>query len=230
MLGRKAIVTDPVVYVVDDDPQACRAVADLARASGRQVRAFESPEEFLQSVDPDRPGCVVLVLQLAGRDGQQVRQELKRRGIPISVVLLTSHADSLPTVRVLRHDDVVVVDKPYHDDQFWLSVEDALASSEAEYRRRRYQLELERRFKALSPQDREVLHLIMQGQKNRSIAKRLEVSLRTVENRRRRCFDVMEAGSLAELTRRVVEFEHDLTPNGDRSDRWLSLPHARQEA
>ena len=49
-----------------------------------------------------------------------------------------------------------------------------------------------------------MLQLILEGCKNRTMAKRLDVSLRTVENRRRRVFDVMQAESVADLVRMVM--------------------------
>jgi FixJ family two-component response regulator len=72
-----------------------------------------------------------------------------------------------------------------------------------------------------------VLQLILEGCKNRTMAKRLDVSLRTVENRRRRVFDVMQADSVAELTRMVLEYEYELLPVAPGSEAWISLPFER---
>ena len=53
------------------------------------------------------------------------------------------------------------------------------------------------------------------------------MSLRTVENRRRQVFEVMEANSVAQLTRMVVEYEYNLPPAGEGQDTWLSLPYEK---
>ncbi|MCA9231490.1 MAG: response regulator transcription factor [Planctomycetales bacterium] len=217
----------PVVYVVDDDPQACRAVAELVHSFGHQVRMFESPTGFLESVDDKCPGCVVLDIRLPGLDGMEVHQRLLQRGISLPVIVLTAYADTPMTVRSLRNGAVTVLDKPFRDDELWSNVQEALLRSENEHHRRRYQTSLERRLKKLAPQDRLVLQLMLLGMKNRSIAKRLDVSLRTVENRRRRIFEVMQTDSVAQLTRLVVEYEHNLLPSTDSHDSWLSLPFER---
>ncbi len=65
---------------------------------------------------------------------------------------------------------------------------------------------------------------MLSGMKNRSIAQQLDVSLRTVENRRRRVFEVMRADSVSQLTRMVIEYEYRLLPMSDLQDAWLSLP------
>jgi DNA-binding NarL/FixJ family response regulator len=57
----------------------------------------------------------------------------------------------------------------------------------------------------LTPPEQEVLLLMLEGHTNRGIANRLEVSERTVENRRRRIFEVFGTHSLAILVRMVCE-------------------------
>ncbi|MCG8448361.1 MAG: response regulator [Pirellulales bacterium] len=215
---------EPIVYVVDDDPQSCRAVAALVHTFGHQVRMFESPVEFLRSIDEARPGCVVLDIRLPGIDGMEVHQRLLQRGLALPAIILTAYADTSLTARSLRNGAVTVLDKPFRDNELWSFVQEALLRSEQELYCRRHIESLECRLKKLSHQDRGVLQLMLRGMKNRSIAKRLDVSLRTVENRRRRVFQVMCAESVAELTRMIVEYEHHLLPAADRQESWLRLP------
>lgn len=223
-MSTENVKLEPIVYVVDDDPQACRAVAELVQTFGQQVRIFESPQEFLDNIDGTRPGCVVLDIRLPGIDGMEVHQQLLSRGLTLPVIVLTAYADTTMTVRSLRNGAVTVLDKPFRDDELWRYVQEALQKSEREYLRNRHQNSLEDRLKKLAPQDRNVLQLMLQGMKNRSIAKRLDVSLRTVENRRRRVFQVMRADSVAQLTRMIVEYEHNLLPANNAQESWMNLP------
>ncbi|MAT71312.1 MAG: DNA-binding response regulator [Planctomycetaceae bacterium] len=222
--------SDPTVYVVDDDPAACRAVAELAQTFGYQVRTFQSGEDFLANVSPERPGCVVLDVRMPGLNGSEVHQRLLERSLPVPVVVLTAYADTPSTVRSLRRGAVAVVEKPYREDELWRAVQEAIELSHDWLRRHRHQTTIESRLRQLGPQDREVLTMMLAGTKNRSIAKRLGVSLRTVENRRRRIFDVMEADSVAQLTRMIVEYEYAVVPVTNPSEAWLSLPYERAAA
>ena len=215
---------EPIVYVVDDDSQACRAVTELMQTFGHTVKQFESPIDFLENIDESRPGCVILDIRLPGIDGMEVHQRLIDRGIALPVIILTAYADTSLTVRSLRNGVVSVLDKPFRDDELWNCVQEALHRSEQEGNRRGHLASLEARLKRLAPQDRSVLQLMLQGLKNRSIAKRLDVSLRTVENRRRRVFQVMRADSVAQLTRMIVEYEHKLLPASSNDESWMSLP------
>lgn len=221
---------EPIVYVVDDDPQASRAAAELVKSYGQHVRTFESPKEFLEAldqIDANQAGCVVLDLRMPGMDGLEVHDRIRDRDLALPVVLVTGYADTSLTVRALRSGVLAVLDKPCRDNELWSFIQEGLAKSDEEHRRRDHQRSLEERFRRLSPQDRQVLRLILEGCKNRTMAKRLDVSLRTVENRRRRVFDVMQAESVAELTRMVIEYEHQLLPAPAGAEAWLSLPFER---
>jgi len=217
----------PVVYVVDDDPQSQQDVVELVHSFGHQVRSFDTPDALLENVDEKRPGCVVLDLRLPGVDGPEIYRQLLERGVPLPVVALTANANTGSTVRLLRNGAVCVLDKPCRDDELWNCIQKGISGSEQDRRRLQYRKSLERRLRRLSPSDRNVLQLMLQGVKNRSIANRLEVSLRTVENRRRRVFEIMQADSLAQLTRMIVEYEHNLLPSEKLQDCWLTLPFDR---
>ena len=63
---------------------------------------------------------------------------------------------------------------------------------------------IRRRIAALSPSERQVLDLVIDGTSNKSIAGQLDLSVRTVENRRRGIFQKMNADSVAELVRMIL--------------------------
>lgn len=226
-MSENHFVNEPIVYLVDDDPQNCRVVTELLQSYGQPLRVFESPHEFLDSIDDHRPGCAVLNIQLPGLDGIKIHEQLLKCGHALPVVMLTSFADTSATVRSLRNGAVTVLDKPLRGNEFWESIQEALSRGVEEHRRHRHLSQLECRLKMLPPQDRAVLQLMLQGVKNRLIADQLDVSLRTVENRRRRIFDVMHANSVTQLTRMIVEYEHSLPPSTDSHNCWLQLPFER---
>jgi two-component system, LuxR family, response regulator FixJ len=225
-----SIASEPQVFVIDDDAQSGRAVAELVRTFGHPVQVFQNSREFLENVDsihPEQVGCVITDLRMSGVDGMEVLHRLLDRDVPLPVIIVTAYAETAVTVRALRRGAVAVLDKPFRDDELWSFVQEALARSQDEIRCKRRQRELEDRFTRLAPQDRQVLQLILEGCKNRTMAIRLGVSLRTIENRRRRVFDVMQAESVAELTRMVVEFEHRLPATAPAGEAWIGLPFER---
>jgi two-component system response regulator FixJ len=221
---------DATVYVVDDDQQSSRAIAELVRTFGHHVKVFDGPRPFLDDLEqtgPDQLGVVVLDHRMPGMDGLEVCQRLAEQDVTLPVILVSGHAETSLTVRAMRNGALAVLDKPCRENELWSFIQEATAKSAEDLRRKAHHVELEERFRRLAPPDRQVLQLILEGCKNRTMAKRLDVSLRTVENRRRRVFEVMNADSVAELTRMVMDFENRLLPSKGGTETWLALPFER---
>ena len=229
-MAQQSPAGEPMVYAVDDDPQALNAIAELVRSFGYQVKVFLGPHPFLDELDRTdsaQVGCIVLDHRMPDMDGLEVSQRVLERNLALPVILVSGYAETSLTVRALRSGVLAVLDKPCRENELWSFIQEALAKSEDELRRRAHQQSLEERFRRLSPNDRQVLQLILEGSKNRTMAKRLDVSLRTVENRRRRVFEVMHADSVAALTRMVIEYEHHLLPARGGAETWMALPFER---
>src|ERR1051325_11819402 len=62
------------VVVIDDDASVRKALDNLFRSVGLEVELFSSPQEFLQSERPDRPGCIVLDVRFPGRSGLDMQR------------------------------------------------------------------------------------------------------------------------------------------------------------
>ena len=197
------------VYVVDDDAQARKAVATLIEAMGVPTFGFNSAEEFLAGYDGRRPACLVTDVRMIGMSGLELQEELIRRGVDISVVVLTGFATTPGTVRAMRNGALTLLEKPCRDDELWEAVRDGLAADRRTYAIQSNLDEIRRRYDSLTAKEREVLSHVAAGEANKVIARRLDVSLRTVELHRQNVFQKMGADSLAELVRMVVAIEGD---------------------
>ena len=195
------------VYVVDDDAQARKAVTTLIEAMGVPTFGFNSAEDFLAGYDGRRPACLVTDVRMIGMSGLELQEELIRRGIDISVVVLTGFATTPGTVRAMRNGALTLLEKPCRDDELWEAVRDGLASDRRAYAIQSNIGEIRRRHDSLTAKEREVLTHVAAGEANKVIARRLDVSLRTVELHRQNVFQKMGADSLAELVRMVVAIE-----------------------
>ncbi len=66
----------PAIVVIDDDASMRKALDNLFKSVGFDVELFSSPQEFLQSDRPDRPGCIVLDVRFPGRSGLDMQRDL----------------------------------------------------------------------------------------------------------------------------------------------------------
>ena len=85
------------VFVVDDDPSARNGLARLLRSAGRDVRPFASVEEFLDDLDPEASGCVVLDARMPGLSANELHAALEARAIYLPIIVVTG--DDAPETR-----------------------------------------------------------------------------------------------------------------------------------
>ena len=104
-----------LVAVVDDDESVREALPDLLRQVGYATQAFGSAEEFLDSGDLVRIGCLVLDIAMPGMSGPELHQELRRRGRAIPVVFITATADETVRPRLLAQGAVDCLFKPFSE-------------------------------------------------------------------------------------------------------------------
>jgi RNA polymerase sigma factor (sigma-70 family) len=194
-----------VVFVIDDDPNVGASVCALANSMGCEARAFTSAEEFLSSIDPSQRGVVVVDLRMPGMNGLELQDELRRRKSLLPVIVLTAHARTQTTVRAMKAGAVTVVDKPYHDDDLWDAIRAAMEQEQAIWERESRLQEIRDRLGTLTPDERRVADLVVQGLPNKAIANALNIAVRTVEKRRHEVLAKMNVKSVAELVRAFHE-------------------------
>ena len=196
---------EPTIYVVDDDEASRKSVCALVSTAKANVKTFESAENFLVEFDPTRPGCLVTDVRMMGMTGIELQEKLRADGVSLPVIVITAHAETPLTVRAIKSGAVTVLEKPCRDYELFDAIRAGLAEDtriRAETARNRAHRD---RLATLTPQEQAVLDLMIEGVANKVIARRLDISIRTVENRRHRIFEKTGAGSLAELIRLIVE-------------------------
>jgi FixJ family two-component response regulator len=81
------------IYLVDDDRSVRTSLSRLMRVSGFEVRAFETPEQFLAAVQDDCRGCALLDMTLPRVAGLEVQTRLKDMGIQVPVIAMSASDD-----------------------------------------------------------------------------------------------------------------------------------------
>ena len=74
-----ADVLDPVVYVVDDEPDIRDAVRLLLRSVGLKVETFGLAQRFLDAYQPQQPGCLILDIRMPGMSGPDLQEALSQK-------------------------------------------------------------------------------------------------------------------------------------------------------
>jgi FixJ family two-component response regulator len=196
MVGERA-----VVFVIDDDPSMRGALEDLVSTVGLDVRAFATPQEFMQSKPSDLPGCLVLDVRLPGMSGLTFQKELAKAGPALPVIFITGHGDIPMSVRAMKAGAVEFLSKPFQDQDLLDAIHTAI---ERDRKRRREAVrlrELCEHFATLTERERQIMTLVVNGRANKQIAAELSLSEMTVKVHRGHVMRKMHAGTLPELVR-----------------------------
>lgn len=186
------------IYVVDDDAAVREATHTLLEAAGYAAQSFSSGDDFLAQVDIGDRGVALLDICMPGPSGLEVQAEIARRGGALSVIIVTGHGDVTTAVRAMKAGASDFLEKPYHPVALLDAVKRALqrlapGAPPPDAARER--------LSRLTPRESEVLRGLMAGGSNKSIARDLNVSPRTVEMHRANMMERLGARSLPEALR-----------------------------
>lgn len=195
---------EPCVYIVDDDDAVRKSLGLLMKSVGLEYRGFESAGAFLEAYDPADAGCLVLDVRMAGMSGIDLHKELLDRHYIIPVIFITGHGDVSMAVDAMKSGAVDFIQKPFSDQALLDRVNHALSMDKEGRKTLAQKDELERRSDSLTPREKEVMELIVDGHPNKVVAHRLGISERTIEIHRSRVMKKLGANSLAHLVRMAV--------------------------
>jgi FixJ family two-component response regulator len=123
---RSELSRRPLLTLIDDDQSVRESLPELLRASGYEVEAFSSAEEFLASGDGGRTKCLVLDVAMPGMSGPELQRELQRRGRKTPVVFITAQGDGTMLARLLEEGAVDCLFKPFTESALLAAIGSAL--------------------------------------------------------------------------------------------------------
>jgi FixJ family two-component response regulator len=191
----------PIVYIVDDDRSVRSSVARLLESSGFEVRTFASATDYLDEVDADRHGCLLLDLRMPGIDGLELQDRLLQGGRARPIIFLTGQGTVPASVAAMKAGATDFLEKPADPRELVRAVRSALAADRRRRRESAEMAEIESRVLLLTPRERQVFERVVQGRLNKQIARELGVSEKTVKVHRGRVMEKMQTASLADLAR-----------------------------
>jgi len=207
---KAARVSKGKILLVDDDPAVQRGLSALLLAANYDVEIFGSGDDFLAKRDNSlTAGAAMLVdVYMPGVQGLELLERLKKEGAGFPVVVMTAHGDVPMAVRAMRSGAVDFLEKPFTASEMTAALDRAFSSLQpVEEVASHASIKLQRDYAALTPREREVLREIVCGDTNKEIARKLDVSPRTVEVHRHNIMSKMEAKNFAELVRMAVVLE-----------------------
>lgn len=194
----------PNVYVVDDDDAVRESLRWLLESVGHPVKVFRNGRDFLDGYDPNLPGCLLLDIRMPLMGGFELQEVLRVDNPALPILFLTGHGTIPMSVRALRAGALDFIEKPFADQELLERVQGAVNLAAERHRQQRRVRSVSRHLAMLSPREREVLDLLMDGMSSRQIGEELGISKKTVEVHRCHIREKLGIGSVAELVRMVL--------------------------
>ena len=198
----------PIVFIVDDDEAVRASLRLLLKSVGIAATAIGSAREFLARHDASQPSCLLLDIRMPGMSGLELQQALNLRGQIIPVIFITGHGDVPMAVEAMKNGAFDFLQKPFRDQELIDRVQLALAKDKENRVALSQHSKIRAHFESLTPREREVLDLMTRGKPNKVMAADLGISQRTVEIHRARVMEKMEASSLAQAVRMMMDLNH----------------------
>ena len=190
----------PTIFLIDDHASVRDALGEMLSVFGYSVKAYESADAFLATVNKGEPGCIVADVKMPGTDGIGLVRELARRGIAMPVVLISGHADVPMAVDAIKSGAQDFIEKPVDDTQLVAAINRALARRDLQ----KSPSGIDARFARLTPRQIEIFDLVVEGFTSHTIAAKLNISVRTVDSYRAEVMEKMQAESVAGLVRQAI--------------------------
>ena len=199
--------TRPVIFVVDDDRPLRELIAAALESEMWQVETYESSEAFLEAHHPGRRGCLLIDAYLPGMDGFGLLRHLHKKGDPLPAIMITGNGDVAMAVRAMKAGVSDFLEKPIDEEDLLSSIRRALEHAEDASKVAASREIAAGRFAKLTPRQRQIMHLVLEGHPSKNIAADLDISQRTVETHRASIMKKTGTKSLPALARLALAAE-----------------------
>ena len=174
-------MTTATIFIVDDDPAVRDALSMMVEQEGYFVKTFASAEAFLSAYQQEVLGCAVLDVRMPQINGLTLQKMMSDKGILLPIIFLTGHGDIPMSVDAIKAGAYDFLTKPVTREKLLASIRPAILESDKKLSHYASIKEAKDLLDSLTDREKEVMLLAVNGFPNKEIARRLNISHRTVE-------------------------------------------------
>jgi len=189
------------IHIVDDDPSTLKYLSELVETLDFKSKTYLSANEFLENYTDDGLGCLVLDLRLPGISGLELQQQLAGNNIDLPVIMISGFGDISTAVKAMKAGVLDFLEKPFRGQDLIDLIHNAVNKHKLDREKINSQNKALQRINSLTQREKEVMQHVVAGTLNKDIAKKLEISIKTVEVHRANVMDKMKVSSVADLVR-----------------------------
>lgn len=194
--------TQLLVHVVDNGSDA---VVTILNDAGFATRAHFQARSFFRDYQPAKIGCVICEMVLPDATGFEVQERIARSAHKVPLILTAAEPNVTQAVTAMKLGAVDFLEKPIEAAQLLDRVGETLKQRQFELPALNRLETAQSRLGVLSPREKDVLRELLAGRTNKTIARELGVSPRTIECHRAKVMEKTGADNLAALVRLAID-------------------------
>ena len=194
---------EPTVILVDDDQSVRDALKWLIESVDLHVDTYGSATDFLESFDPTISGCLVLDVRMPGMSGLELQENLAAHNCGLPVIIITGHADVAMCTRAFEGGAFAFLEKPVNQQHLLEQVHKAIEQDRKNRQESMSVDDIDNRVIGLTPREREIMDLLVNGRSMKQISSKLKISLPTCSKHRASLLEKLDVDNDVQLVRRV---------------------------
>jgi len=189
------------VFIVDDEPEIRDALTLALSTAGVETEEYASAEGFWENAPHEEAYCVILDNRLPGLSGVELLARIVAASKRAAVIMITGHGDIPTAVQAMKLGAYHFAEKPFDPESLVGVVEEALSRAERQSEGDAEAARFRERRATLTEREAEVFDLLLEGSATKTIAARLDITVRTAEHHRAAVLRKFEAKSISALLR-----------------------------
>jgi FixJ family two-component response regulator len=189
------------VFIIDDDYSVTRSLSLYLMANSYYVETYHSSEEFLEREQYSGVGCIILDVNLEGKSGLELQEDLYSLGSCLPVIFITGRGNIHMSVETMKKGAINYLEKPFMEEELLASIREALSLSRVTNKAMDETLAAQSLICKLTPRETEVLKCLLTGMLNKQIAGRLNIAEHTVKLHRLSICNKLGVKSVPEVIR-----------------------------
>jgi Response regulator len=191
-----------LIFILDDDLEFCRAIHSYLMLDRYPSRYYVDSWQAVRDLSHFAPHALIFNMTVKGKSTLPVIEMINdKREVPVPVILLANQ----PTVTYIDDYEYGVADilrKPLDGRELLRTLKGVLHTPDGEDRAaRRRRLRTIRGWGDLTPREKDVVEMIVQGKSSKEVGRNLGISHRTVEVHRANALSKLGAANTVDLVR-----------------------------
>jgi len=183
------------VFLVDDEPEVCKAIGETLEQHGINVTCFTRGIDCLKQLDSKRCDLLITDLKMPEIDGIELMMKARDLVPWLPILIITGYGDIPTAVTAIKNGAVDFIEKPIETESFVCKVKSILQKNHNINNLTN---------KILTKMEMRVLKLIIEGKSSKEIAYSLNRSDRTVEVHRANIMKKLDIDNVIDLIKRAA--------------------------